>query len=243
MKHNSEINKFIHENSSLFWWIKPEEKMNIRYILTDMHSKVLTEEQRELLPLIRSFSNDYYLVGGTAIALYIGHRRSIDFDLFTTRNIKRRSIRNLIEKRGFVKDYVDLYFILKDYYCLKELSARVADIFGAYFNIGVSAFYQSQKPYEKTVQFLLTAWLYQFVKGRKGDLRYEALIGLGRMDILLIYHGHKYIIESKINRSRLDKTVEKAIDQLCGKYLLTEQVDEGYSALRKTPHENAFAFG
>jgi hypothetical protein len=29
MKHNSEINKFIHENSSLFWWIKPEEKMNI----------------------------------------------------------------------------------------------------------------------------------------------------------------------------------------------------------------------
>ena len=69
-----------------------------------MHSEVLTEEQRELLPLIRSFSNDYYLVGGTAIALYIGHRRSIDFDLFTTRNIKRRSIRNLIEKRGFVVD-------------------------------------------------------------------------------------------------------------------------------------------
>ena len=32
----------------------------------------------------------------------------------------------------------------------------------------------------------------------------------------------------KINRSSLDKTVEKAIDQLCGKYLLTEQVDEGY---------------
>jgi hypothetical protein len=29
MGHNSEINKFIQENSSLFWWIKPEEKMNI----------------------------------------------------------------------------------------------------------------------------------------------------------------------------------------------------------------------
>ena len=29
MAHNSEIKKFILENSSLFWWIKPEEKMNI----------------------------------------------------------------------------------------------------------------------------------------------------------------------------------------------------------------------
>ena len=44
----------------------------------------------------------------------------------------------------------------------------------------------------------------------------------------MIYHSHKYIIETKINRSSLDKTIEKAIDQLCGKYLLTEQVDEGY---------------
>ncbi len=48
------------------------------------------------------------------------------------------------------------------------------------------------------------------------------------MDILLIYQGHKYIIETKINRSNLDKTVEKAIDQLCGKYLLTERANEGY---------------
>lgn len=29
MEHSSEIDKFIQENSSLFWWIKPEEKMNI----------------------------------------------------------------------------------------------------------------------------------------------------------------------------------------------------------------------
>ena len=29
MKHNSQIYKFIQENSSLFWWIKPEEKTNI----------------------------------------------------------------------------------------------------------------------------------------------------------------------------------------------------------------------
>ena len=120
-----------------------EQNISFKYILTDMHSEVLTEEQRKLLPLIRSFSNDYYLVGGTAIALHIGHRRSIDFDLFTTQDIKRKSIRNLIDKSGFTvalggrakwKGYVDLYFILKDRHDLRELSARAVEIFGAYFN-------------------------------------------------------------------------------------------------------------
>jgi hypothetical protein len=93
--------------------------------------------------------------------------------------------------------------------------------------IGVNAFYAGKKPYEKTGQFLLTAWLYQFVEGGKGDLRFETPTGLGRMDILLTYGGRKYIVETKINRSNIHKTLEKAIDQLCEKYLLTEQSDEG----------------
>ena len=71
-----------------------------------MHNNILTDEQRKLLPLIKTFSKDYYLVGGTAIALHIGHRRSIDFDLFTGNDIKRRSIRNRIEKDGFVIESV-----------------------------------------------------------------------------------------------------------------------------------------
>ena len=161
-----------------------------------MHDNILTNEQRNLLPLIKAFSKDYYLVGGTAIALHIGHRRSIDFDLFTGIDIKRRSIRDRIEKDGFAiesvlyeafdqlhvivnsvkitffnfpygvqhpidfegiiripalldlaamktyalggrakwKDYVDLYFILKDYHDLKKISSRAAEIFGNSFN-------------------------------------------------------------------------------------------------------------
>ena len=111
---------------------------------------------------------------------------------------------------------------------LLNMEAILSDFEEYIIQIGVNAFYQSQKPYEKTGQFLLTAWLYQFVEGGKGELRFEAPSGLGRMDILLIYRGHKYIIETKINRSSLDKTVEKAIDQLCSKYLLTERANEGY---------------
>ncbi len=93
--------------------------------------------------------------------------------------------------------------------------------------IGVNAFYAGKKPYERTGQFLLTAWLYQFVEGGKGELRFETPTGLGRMDILLTYGGRKYIVETKINRSNIEKTLERAIDQLCEKYLLTEQSDEG----------------
>jgi hypothetical protein len=39
------------------------------------------------------FRREYYLVGGTAIALYLGHRRSIDFDLFKPSAINHK--RNL----------------------------------------------------------------------------------------------------------------------------------------------------
>jgi len=45
-----------------------------------MHKEVLKPEQIKILPLLRLFKNDYYLVGGTALALHIGHRYSLDFD-------------------------------------------------------------------------------------------------------------------------------------------------------------------
>ena len=48
-----------------------------------MYPEILSTQQRELLPFISHFKRNFYLVGGTAIALHLGHRRSIDFDLFT----------------------------------------------------------------------------------------------------------------------------------------------------------------
>ena len=63
-----------------------------------MHEEVLTREQAEFLPLLELFSKDFGLVGGTAIALYIGHRRSIDFDLFTNKEFKNQNILNRISK-------------------------------------------------------------------------------------------------------------------------------------------------
>lgn len=38
-----------------------------------MHKDILSVEQTAMLPLIKQFSTDYYLVGGTALALQYGH--------------------------------------------------------------------------------------------------------------------------------------------------------------------------
>ena len=63
-----------------------------------MHKEILTQEQTGLLPLLGQFSKDFFLVGGTATALYIGHRRSIDFDLFTKKEFDNAKIRKAISK-------------------------------------------------------------------------------------------------------------------------------------------------
>lgn len=59
-----------------------------------MHETALTERGRVLFPLLSRFNN-FYLVGGTALALQIGHRRSVDFDLFTPAELPDRLLSNV----------------------------------------------------------------------------------------------------------------------------------------------------
>ena len=47
-----------------------------------MFYDILDQKRRDLLPLFKNFKKDFYLAGGTALALQIGHRDSIDFDFF-----------------------------------------------------------------------------------------------------------------------------------------------------------------
>ena len=69
-----------------------------------MHKEILSQDQIELLPLIKKFSDTFYLVGGTAIALHLGHRRSIDFDLFTKDDFDNKLIRTRIKRNRFTVD-------------------------------------------------------------------------------------------------------------------------------------------
>ena len=65
-----------------------------------MHPEILNAEQRQLLPLLGKFKSEFYLVGGTAIALHIGHRLSIDFDLFKNGTIKPKKITDTFKKHN-----------------------------------------------------------------------------------------------------------------------------------------------
>jgi len=176
-----------------------------------MHSKILSPNQQELLPLLKVFKKEFYLVGGTAIALYLGHRRSIDFDMFKFSSIKPKSLVTKISESGFSydvtrrvteqlnvtihnvkftfyeypfqiesptsfeeivkmptlidlaamkayalgrrskwKDYVDLYFILKDHYTIKQISDRASIIFDQLFS---QKLFRAQLSYFADVNF------------------------------------------------------------------------------------------
>jgi hypothetical protein len=73
-----------------------------------LHREILNQEQVSLLPLVKSFAQDFGLVGGTAIALHLGHRQSIDFDLFTNKKFENLKIRKKIFRFKKIKK------ILKD---------------------------------------------------------------------------------------------------------------------------------
>ena len=54
-----------------------------------LHLEALTEEAKKLFPRLSAFRENFYLAGGTALALQTGHRVSVDFDLFSPDPIKK----------------------------------------------------------------------------------------------------------------------------------------------------------
>ncbi|HAH54107.1 MAG TPA: hypothetical protein DCM02_02155 [Flavobacterium sp.] len=72
-----------------------------------MHLEILNNEQLELLPVISQFKREYYLVGGTAIALHIGHRESIDFDLFKEKDIRKKDIYSKLKNIDYKVSFAD----------------------------------------------------------------------------------------------------------------------------------------
>lgn len=63
-----------------------------------MHDEVFTSKASVIFPKLAEFQ-DFYLAGGTALALYLGHRISVDFDLFTSRELPSRLLQKI--KRVF----------------------------------------------------------------------------------------------------------------------------------------------
>ncbi|MBI5413513.1 nucleotidyl transferase AbiEii/AbiGii toxin family protein [Candidatus Peregrinibacteria bacterium] len=64
-----------------------------------MHIDVLPSQQRNLAKLIGNWppAKDFYLAGGTALTLQIGHRRSADFDFFSKKAFSAEKLLENIE--------------------------------------------------------------------------------------------------------------------------------------------------
>jgi len=54
-----------------------------------LHIEALTKPAKELFPKLSELKESFYLAGGTALALQIGHRVSVDFDLFSPDPIEK----------------------------------------------------------------------------------------------------------------------------------------------------------
>lgn len=68
-----------------------------------MHKEILSPAQERLLPLVEKFQRSFYLAGGTAIAMHLGHRRSIDFDLFSNKEFRNADIRKKLVDFGRIE--------------------------------------------------------------------------------------------------------------------------------------------
>ena len=176
-----------------------------------MHTEIFTGGQVELLPYIKDFKRSFYMVGGTAVALHIGHRRSIDFDLFTQSQLNKSRIKakllhipfnqipvfedydqlhllvnnvkltffsypysvthtvnvgsvitipsllSLAAMKAFAlgrrakwKDYVDLYYILREHYTIQEICKEAEKIFNQQFS---GKLFRQQLAFHKDIDY------------------------------------------------------------------------------------------
>ena len=176
-----------------------------------MHTEIFSDQQRILWEYIHEFKGSFYLVGETAIALHLGHRRSIDFDLFTYSRLNKPAIRaklrriplkqvpvfedydqlhllinqvkvtffsypykvphplqvgqvitkpsllSLAAMKAFAlgrrskwKDYVDLYFLLKDHFTVDEIGQEAELLFSSQFS---QKLFRGQLAFHKDIDF------------------------------------------------------------------------------------------
>ncbi|NOT54217.1 MAG: nucleotidyl transferase AbiEii/AbiGii toxin family protein [Deltaproteobacteria bacterium] len=98
--------------------------------------------QRGLWPELASTPKMFTLYGGTALALRLGHRASVDFDFFSNAPFNpdelARSLPYLkvavIQQRAEVKDYLDVDALLRHGLDLATALAAGAVVYGRSFN-------------------------------------------------------------------------------------------------------------
>ena len=65
-----------------------------------MFLSILSRKQIKLLEQLGFLKNyGFYLAGGTALAIQVGHCTSLDFDFYTKKNFDSRKLQHLLEEK------------------------------------------------------------------------------------------------------------------------------------------------
>ncbi len=91
--------------------------------------------------------------------------------------------------------------------------------------VGFKILHVPDTPKEFVGQYLLYAYLDQFVRIVRGAMYLEVQTGRGRIDLLILHNTHKYIVETKIWEG--DRRYQSGKRQLAA-YLKSEGAVEGY---------------
>lgn len=60
---------------------------------------ILDASRKKLLPFLKNFEEDFYLAGGTGLALQLGHRLSLDFDFFSPKSFSPEKLfKKIVQK-------------------------------------------------------------------------------------------------------------------------------------------------
>lgn len=71
-----------------------------------MFKEILYENQLNLIGILKTFSRSFYLAGWTAIALQLWHRKSLDFDLFSSKKIENTKILMKLKESWYSVDRI-----------------------------------------------------------------------------------------------------------------------------------------
>jgi len=151
-----------------------------------MHLSILNKEQHEQLELLSKFKRGYILVGGTAIAIHIGHRRSIDFDLFKETRIDKLKIKRTLAEKG-----IQYQLLFENADGINLLINNVKWTF-YYYPFQIKEFAISNK-YFKIPDLLTLAAMKAYALGRRSKWK-------DYVDLLIILENH-YTIEDISKRA------------------------------------------
>lgn len=90
-----------------------------------LHLNILSPAQRKLWDLLKDIPRNFILYGGTAIALQLGHRESVDFDFFSEATLNKAL---LLESFSLLAQYPNIQPEINTLNCFVEVDGEPVKI-------------------------------------------------------------------------------------------------------------------